>query len=323
MKKTLLILSFAFIGVAVMHSAKAQTYDPYAVQIINNLIANNGLEATPNVPEIWSFATWNDETPKQITSLSMSSMGLIGAASFAGLKTLKSLWIMDGSLTELDLRNCTELIQLYCINNDLTKLDLKSCPHLTHLYCSNNCLTELDMTGVDELIETRIGAQNVSLTLYKNEASEYTCAISLNNPTFGNNAISYVDGVLKSTDNTVTSTYFEIKTIGNSLCNLSGVMRFNYSNIEINLVDTVRLNVYPNPTTGKLEVTNYALNQVQGRIDGIEIFDVNGKKMKSENRKTEIEKSKILIDIAHLPAGIYFVKVITDNGEVTKKIVKQ
>ena len=74
--------------------------------------------------------------------------------------------------------------------------------------------------------------------------------------------------------------------------------------------------LYPNPTTGKLTITNYEL-----RITGIEVFDVYGRKQKAENRKQKAE-SEIGIDISHLPAGVYFVKVSTENQTITKKISK-
>ena len=65
--------------------------------------------------------------------------------------------------------------------------------------------------------------------------------------------------------------------------------------------------LYPNPTTGELQVTSYEL-----QVTGIEIFDVYGKKLSSNH----------LINISHLPAGAYFVKIKTETGEVTQKIIK-
>ena len=48
MKTAVQILVIVFIGVVTMNKAKAQTSDPLTVQSINDLIANNGLQATPN-----------------------------------------------------------------------------------------------------------------------------------------------------------------------------------------------------------------------------------------------------------------------------------
>jgi hypothetical protein len=146
--------------------------------------------------------------------------------------------------------------------------------------------------------------------LYKNEEGEYTCVISLNNPTFENSAISYADGILKSTDKNVIRSKFTIQTIGASF-ELSGTMNFNYSDVGINTIDDVQLNIYPNPTTGELRITNYEL-----RIKDVEVYDVLGRKEKGERKKEDI------VDISHLPAGIYFIKITTEVGDQTQKVIK-
>ena len=69
--------------------------------------------------------------------------------------------------------------------------------------------------------------------------------------------------------------------------------------------------VYPNPTSGQLRITNYEL-----RMGNVEIYDVTGRKQRAESRKGENE---MVIDISNLPAGIYFVQI----GKQTTKIVKE
>jgi len=349
MKNHLLILLFVFIGATAMHPLVAQTYDPYAVQVINNLIANNGLNATPNAPETWEFATWNDETPKKIIELQLNVPGggvgyMNGVASFAELTALqilncnwgyltkidvtnctqlKTLSCKDNSLTEIDLTNCMQLQTLYCGQNMLTKLAITHCTQLQTLNCWNNNLIELDLTGLNKLTDFFGSAQSPPpLTLYENEAGEYTLAILLNNPTFTDfwgvpcSTISYSEGILKSTDNTVVYPKFTMQTNKDGF-ELSGTMALHYSNVGINPVDSVELNVYPNPANGKLIVTSREL-----RATNIEIFDANGRKQKAESRKQKAE-SEIVMDILHFPAGIYFVKIITEQGNVIKKIIKQ
>jgi len=45
------------------------------------------------------------------------------------------------------------------------------------------------------------------------------------------------------------------------------------------------------------------------------------RKQKAESRKQKTEST--VIDISHLQAGVYFVKVITEQGEIVKKFIKQ
>ena len=73
------------------------------------------------------------------------------------------------------------------------------------------------------------------------------------------------------------------------------------------------IKVYPNPTTGELRVES-----TKFRIENIVIYDIFGKVQRIENWKTENT-----IDISHLSAGIYFVKICTEAGEVVRKVLKE
>jgi hypothetical protein len=76
------------------------------------------------------------------------------------------------------------------------------------------------------------------------------------------------------------------------------------------------ITVFPNPTNGELRITNYELGI--GSLSEIEVFDIYGKKQKTECRKGEMENGEYLINISHLPAGIYFLRI----NEQTVKIIK-
>jgi hypothetical protein len=211
---------------------------------------------------------------------------------------------------------------LDCRQNLLSKIDVTHCTELGYFVCSTNALIELDLAPVLGFTLYFNGSEQspLPITLYKNEAGEYIRTISLNAPTFKSNAISYSDGILKSTDTAVSSTYFTVKTnkVGYELYELSGTMKFSYSDdVGINSQDRVGLKVYSNPTTEELRITNY-----ESRINNVEIYDMNGRKQKAESGKQKAE-NEIVIDIFHLPTGVYFVKVMTEQGEIVRKIVKQ
>ncbi|MDO8899702.1 MAG: T9SS type A sorting domain-containing protein [Bacteroidales bacterium] len=68
--------------------------------------------------------------------------------------------------------------------------------------------------------------------------------------------------------------------------------------------------IYPNPTKDDFIIGNNELI-----VEKVEIFDINGEKLLSTfNRK---------IKIAHLPSGTYFIKIQTDKGELSRKIIKE
>jgi hypothetical protein len=78
--------------------------------------------------------------------------------------------------------------------------------------------------------------------------------------------------------------------------------------------------VYPNPTRGEIVVSS------EYRVEGIEIFDVMGRRVQSfefnvQSSETRNFKPETL-NISGLPSGIYFVRIMTENGMVTKKIIK-
>jgi hypothetical protein len=315
MKKNVFLLIFALLGISAMNTAHAQTYDPLAVQRINDLIANNGLQATPNAPETWEFAEWNDETPKQVIYLNLDHRELIGIVSLEGLKTLETLnCSYNNSFTKLNLKNCTLLRRLFCDHNSsLTKIVVTNCTHLSDMYLYFNSLIELDLTGINGIGNFGGSHQNVPLTLNKNEAGEYSCFISLNNPTFDNNAISYSDGILKSKDNTVIITNFTVQT-NSEYYRLRGNMNFTYSDVGINEQNGEQLKVYPSPANDTLFIEYKDSTQIT-----VMIYDIHGKKV-----LTDTTKGKTEIDISHLSKGTYVVNILSEGKIIgNAKIIKQ
>ncbi|MCL2246367.1 MAG: leucine-rich repeat protein [Lentimicrobiaceae bacterium] len=82
------------------------------------------------------------------------------------------------------------------------------------------------------------------------------------------------------------------------------------------------LGVYPNPTSGELRIRNYELGMGALSEVEVEVYDVYGRKQKAERRKGEEEKGEMVINVEHLTAGIYLVRVATEKGVATKKVIK-
>ena len=76
-----------------------------------------------------------------------------------------------------------------------------------------------------------------------------------------------------------------------------------------------KLLVYPNPSTDIINISN-TLNAV---VNTVEITDLNGRTVKTQN----VNNTEAQISISDLSAGVYMLKVSTDQGTATKKIVKQ
>jgi hypothetical protein len=115
--------------------------------------------------------------------------------------------------------------------------------------------------------------------------------------------------------------YYMVEILMNETCvgkgsSIKSNVATNNPNVGINEQNPISgVSVYPNPTTGELRITNYEL-----RITSLEVFDVYGRALLSHKSPVSSETT---LDISHLAAGLYFVKIKTEAGEVVKKVTKQ
>ena len=70
-----------------------------------------------------------------------------------------------------------------------------------------------------------------------------------------------------------------------------------------------KITLYPNPTAGKLKIENG-----EWIITDVEVFDIYGRKQKADG--------DIFLDISHLTAAVYLVKITTEAGIFVEKIIK-
>lgn len=79
--------------------------------------------------------------------------------------------------------------------------------------------------------------------------------------------------------------------------------------------DMITFKLYPNPVIDILNIE--PLNTKE--IGAITILDMKGQ----ENINKRINGDKIKIDMSHLNSGVYFVKIITNNNIIVRKIIKE
>jgi hypothetical protein len=102
--------------------------------------------------------------------------------------------------------------------------------------------------------------------------------------------------------------------------------KFNIVGIEVGIepIETDVVKIYPNPTSGELFIE---MSDMRCKTCDIEIFDVMGRNVGANpcvrpNGIGQSEIGKSEINISHLPSGIYFVRIQTENGTITRKVVK-
>ena len=83
----------------------------------------------------------------------------------------------------------------------------------------------------------------------------------------------------------------------------------NYGSVGIEENEVV-FNIYPNPVNDKLVI------ETEATIEEICIYDAFGRLMEKVNETTTI-------DVSEYNAGVYIMKVRTDNGEIVKRFVKK
>jgi hypothetical protein len=74
-----------------------------------------------------------------------------------------------------------------------------------------------------------------------------------------------------------------------------------------------RFMLYPNPTTGVLNI------EAKSTMNQIELFDTNGRTI----LKNTLDSQTSSLNMENLATGMYLIKVTTNDGSSTQKIVKQ
>jgi hypothetical protein len=95
--------------------------------------------------------------------------------------------------------------------------------------------------------------------------------------------------------------------------NLNQWMLVETNGVAEKAKDNIKL-LYPNPTNGQLTIENGELT-----IENVVFFD-----LMSRRQQITIQKQcgEITIDISHLPTGVYLVKITTEEGIITQKVIK-
>ncbi len=258
----------------------------------------------------------------QLTSLDVS-----------GFTALTKLYCSDNRLTALDISGCTALTKLSCNNNQLTALDVRGCTDLTELSCNNNQLTALDVRGFNALTKLYCGSNQLTsldvsgctalTNLYCHENNFSTAALDAIycalpdrsgkeegkiQPVFNASSTNHAT-VLATTKGNATAKNWKVQYFSNKtdIPATTGSHTCATSVRNVPAAEAVRL--YPNP------VENVLYIKAEDEVRSIHIYNVYGAEVASAVATSEIS-------LAHLPAGVYAVRIETDRGIATQRVVK-
>jgi len=108
-----------------------------------------------------------------------------------------------------------------------------------------------------------------------------------------------------------------------NICDGEGFPWLRWQNIDCNTSELVSITasdgiqIYPNPVKDELRIKNG-----EWRIENVEILDLSGRAVETR-LIASLHKDNATINVSSLPQGIYFVKITTDKGMVTRKFIKE
>lgn len=213
-----------------------------------------------------------------------------------------NIFCWNNFLTTIDLSQNVALEYLYCSSNELISLDVTGNPNLEKLLCHNNQLTTLDVSANPNLYRLLCGGNtNLNDINLKNG----------NNPALLQSPVSNFENLPSLASVCVDDlaytdlTNFILAEVGHTVTFMD-----NCATASIDNVNNAPIHINPNIVTNELKIT---LNQ---SIKSVLIYDYLGKLV--------LKESKTTIAVAHLSKGIYFVKIITNEGQKeTLKFIKK
>jgi hypothetical protein len=164
------------------------------------------------------------------------------------------------------------------------------------------------------------------------EVPLYTIVSSVNNQAWGT-ITPYGENLVEeggSIEFTITAfTGYKVESVMINGVNYGAIFTHTFENVhEHGTIAVVFVNdmgisesalqgivVYPNPTRWELRITNCEL-----RIESVEVFDIYGRALLSH---LSFMSPETMIDISHLPAGVYFLRMNTEAGQVIRKVLKE
>ncbi len=131
----------------------------------------------------------------------------------------------------------------------------------------------------------------------------------------------YLDGVLASekvssleyTSEFKNNVYVEVVAVYENDKTSVGVVKEITAEENISDIVSDNINIYPNPANDRLYI------ETQTKTLTVEIYDVYGR---LQDNKTISQQDNVVVDVANLKTGIYFVKINTEKGNIVKRIIK-
>ncbi len=137
-----------------INNASLTQYHSGDIEVINNIIRNNGWNAIENDPASWGRnVTWESRNGSllRVTKLELGDKRLSNILDLRGLSYLKEINCRYNQLTGLDVRGLDNLQSIYCFGNEIEELDVSQFINLQNLACNYNQIKVLDVSRLVNL----------------------------------------------------------------------------------------------------------------------------------------------------------------------------
>lgn len=208
------------------------------------------------------------------------------------------------------------------IGADFVNLTIGNRQGLSVSLSSNGSRVAIGATGVS-IYENNSGTWNlvgtkIAYGSYSSLSSDGTKIVigdpyysKVRNYIFENNSWTQRGNEIETWRNSRLGSKLTLSSDGETIFAFPVIYSFN-SSLNISNFDIFKeVNVFPNPTKNTLNIqtkNNFELKEII-------IFNVLGKKVLNSNNST--------IDISSFSNGLYFAKIITNKGFITKKLIKK
>jgi hypothetical protein len=300
----------------------------------SNISDLTGIEAFINIPSL----TAHDNTISTPLDLSNNLQ-------------LEVVWVHLNEIPSINVSGLTQLEWLHCDYNDLTELDVTSNPNLRILETQNNNIASFDLSQNINLIMLSAGSNpittlDVSNNLELRRFSLYNvdwieeldlsnnlnlCSVAFRfNPSLRfvnlNNGANELLVEGSNCSNAPSGIYAWENPVLEYICvddiafaeanffNIPAQTQFQDGcRLSITDFDLAEVKLYPNPASNIFTI------EANQSIDAIEIINILGQSLLYQ----DINSTEGNIDISHLAAGNYFVKITIEANSEMYQIIKE
>lgn len=227
----------------------------------------------------------------------------LNTIDFSNNPLLRIIYIKNAFLTTLDLSQNANLRELDVDNNNLSALDLRHCPQLWTLLADRNNIATLDLSS-----NTMLGFLSCSW----NDMRQ----LNVKN---GNNTAIFVFTTRYNPNLTCVEVDDPAYSIANWTTGIDATTSFNINcnyitSTSTAFLDETAITIFPNPSHQHFTVN---LGRIHENIT-VEVSTLTGAVV-----YTSTMESGQYLEFDIKPSGMYLMTIATENGTITKKIVKE